>query len=98
MIHSATIDVFEEVLQLGLNSPFNMVYEQQQYTLSIVYNEFRPPRIFWDAGISKVSIEGETPDLVVSREGLQKIIIRVADLIDKINGGRIFASKLPDVI
>lgn len=97
-IRSATIDVFEEVLQLGLNSPFNMVYEQQQYASSIVYNEVRPPRIFWDAGISKVSIEGETLDLVVFREGLQKIIVRVADLIDKINGGRIFASKLPDVM
>ena len=98
LIYSATIDVSKVVLQLGLNSPFNMVHKQQQYTSSIVYNEVWPPRIFWDAVISKVSMKGKALDLGVFWEGLQKIIVRVADLINKIYGGRIFASKLPDVM
>lgn len=75
-----------------------MIHEYQQYTSSIVFKEVRPPRVFWDTAIQRVSIEGETLDTAIFREGLDKIITRAANLIDKLTGGHIYASKLPDIM
>jgi len=57
---SAVIDVHEEALALGLNAPYNIVYEIQQFTSSLSHKQLRPPKLFWSDAMDRVTISGET--------------------------------------
>jgi hypothetical protein len=93
---SATIDVHEEALALGLNAPYNSIFELQQFTSSLSFNQIRTPKLFWSDTMDRVTISGETLVLSKFRSGIQDLIKDTWALMDTLTGGKRFATALPE--
>jgi hypothetical protein len=93
---SATIDVHDEVLALGQNTIYNMLYDNQQYVASIIFREPRPPQLWWSPDYKKVTIKEHLVDLDKVRAGIQDMLKEAWRSLHQLTGGRRFADKLPE--
>jgi hypothetical protein len=87
-VFSATIAAHKQSLALGTNTMFNLLYEMQQYVSSIVFNEPRPPNVWWSEDLKAVTVAGETLDFDIFRNGIQQMIEEFWKLYDEATGGR----------
>ena len=85
----------DEILALGQNTAFNMIYETQQRVSAFAFNEIRTPLIHWSAERTRITIEGQTLDLDAWRAGLKLMEADAWALIDDIVGGKRLG-KFPD--
>jgi hypothetical protein len=72
------------------------LYETQQFTSALSFNQVRTPKLFWSPLMDRVSISGETLVLSKFRLGLQALIADTRSMLDTVTGGRRFATKLPE--
>lgn len=72
-----------------------MLTGMQKFVSTIVYNQVRPPQLWWSDNFRKVSIDGETLELDAFRLGIQQMVQDAWKLYDSISGGKRFANKLP---
>jgi hypothetical protein len=95
-LFSAVIEVHESSLALGTNCVYNVLYELQQFTSSLSFNQIRTPKLFWSDGMDRVTISGETLVLATFRSGIQRLLADTRSLMDKLTGGRRFVIKPRD--
>ncbi|KAG6371370.1 hypothetical protein JVT61DRAFT_9578 [Boletus reticuloceps] len=67
-------------LQLGMVTPFNMVYELQQFVSALVYNQVADPQVYVDPNYEWISIGRETLHLQRLREGMQHLVQTVKEM------------------
>jgi len=96
LVPSATIDVHNEILALGQNTVFNMLYDNQQYTTSIIYRQPRPPQLWWSPDYKQVTIKGDLVDIDKVRSGIQEMLKEAWRCLYRLTGGKRFADKLPE--
>jgi hypothetical protein len=68
-----------------------MLTETQGFVSSIVYNQVRPPKLWWSRDMCKVSVDGETLELDTFRSGIQRMIEDAWELYYSVSGGKRFA-------
>jgi hypothetical protein len=73
-VPSATIDVHDEILALGQNTVFNMLYDNQQYVASIIFRQPRPPQLWWSPDYKKVTVKEDLVDIDKVRSGIQEML------------------------
>jgi hypothetical protein len=56
----------------------------------------RTPKLYWSPQMDRVSIDGETLVLSQFRSGIQDLIADTISLLDRLTGGKRFATKLPE--
>lgn len=91
----ATRVAYDQILELGQNTVFNMLTEMQAFVSSVAFKQVLPPKLFWSEDCREVSADGETLKLDSFRSGIQQMIRAIWDRYDSISGGRRFADNLP---
>jgi hypothetical protein len=90
------IQAHNDVIALGQNTLFNMLFDTQQFVASIILNQPHPPNIAWNADFTKISCSGSILETVRFRSGIQSIIEDTWKLMFSLTGGTKFANKLPE--
>jgi hypothetical protein len=96
LVPSATVDIHNEILALGQNTVFNMLYDNQQYTASIIYHQPRPPQLWWSPDYKQVTIKEDLVDIDKVRSGIQEMLKEAWGCLYRLTGGKRFANKLPE--
>ena len=73
-----------------------MLFETQQYVSSLVFNQVKPPNVWWSANMETLNCAGHILVLSDFRNGLQKAFEKLWQIYDQISGGARFASHLPE--
>jgi hypothetical protein len=73
-----------------------MVFETQQFVSSLVYNQIRPPKVFWSDDYTKLTIDGETLVMDHFRSGIKEMLADAWKLYLDISGGHKFAVRTPE--
>ena len=77
---------------------YNILFETQQYASSLVFNQFKPPNVWWSPDLETLNCAGHILTMSDFRSGLQKAFEKLWQLYDCISNGTRFASSLPDVL
>lgn len=91
----STISAHGLFIALAKNTVYNMAYEHQAFTSSLVFAQVRPPNVWWSADFKTITCEGDILTMDSVREAVQKLIAEAWELYDEITGGRRFATQLP---
>ena len=92
---SSTIAAHGLFIALAKNTVYNMAYEHQAFTSSLVFAQVRPPNVWWSADFKTITCDGDILTMDSVREAIQKLIAEAWELYDQITGGRRFATHLP---
>jgi hypothetical protein len=95
-LDSAVIAVHNSALALGQNTPFNALYELQQFASSLAFNQIRPPRLWWSESFDEVSVDGATLNLAKFRAGIDLLIKTTWEMYDGLTGGKRFVDRIPE--
>ncbi|KAI9456768.1 hypothetical protein HD554DRAFT_2177923 [Boletus coccyginus] len=79
-------DIYEMVLRLGRQTPFNMLFELQQFMSSQAYGQEADPQVYVDPSYQWISIGKQTLHLQSLRDGMQTLIRTVKDLYVTLSG------------
>jgi hypothetical protein len=88
--------VHDEILALGKNTVYNMLYDTQQFVASIIFREPSPPQLWWSPDYKKVTVKDQLVDLDKVRSGIQTMLKESWSILHGLTGGKRFANKLPE--
>ena len=93
--HRSTISAHGLFIALAKNTVYNMAYEHQAFTSSLVFAQVRPPNVWWSTDFKTISCDGDILTMDSVREAIAKLIAEAWELYDEIAGGLRFATQLP---
>lgn len=71
---------------MGKLTPFNMIFELQQFASALSYSQVRDPHVYVDPDHKWISIGRETLHLRKLREGMQHLVRLVKDIYVRLSG------------
>ena len=92
---SSTIATHGLFIALAKNTIYNMAYEHQAFTSSLVFAHVRPPNVWWSMDFKMIMCDGNILTMDSVWEAIQKLIAEAWELYDQIMGGCRFATHLP---
>lgn len=98
LLSRSTIATHGMFLALAHNTIYNMAFETQQFTTSLVHSQIQPLNMWWGPDCKTVTCEGHSFPMDDLRSGMQDLISHCWVLYDKITLGQRFATKLPEII
>jgi hypothetical protein len=72
-----------------------MLFDTQRFVATIIFRQPRPPRLWWSTDYRQVTIETHLVVIDKVRSGIQDMLKDAWGLLDKLTGGKRFATKLP---
>lgn len=91
----STIAAHNKYLVLARNTVWNMAFENQAYTTSLVYAQPKAPNTWWSPNYDTVTCNSVKIHLPRLREGIQTLIDETWAIYYQITNGRRFATRLP---
>ena len=77
-------------LKLGKATPFNMIWELQQFASALSYSQVKDPKVYVDPNYEWISIGTETLRLDVLRGGLERLVQTIKGLYIALSGDAVW--------
>ena len=72
--HRSTISAHGLFIALAKNTVYNMAYEHQVFTSSLVFAQVQPPNVWWSADFKTISCDGDILTMDSMWEAIAKLI------------------------
>ncbi|KAG1818579.1 uncharacterized protein BJ212DRAFT_1298659 [Suillus subaureus] len=88
--------IHNEVLAVGHSNTFNMLFQYQQFALSLALNQQRELKVFFDPGFQWLSVGADRMHITAFHQGIQMLLQQVEDRYLLLTKGCVAFNSMPN--